>query len=165
MWNPNPSGILHINTHTHGTLTRIRCLGPHRKSTELYKTLRYLPPTRFIHPIPVDLLSAMRRRPLMRQLNDYDTGIGGSTTTISPMGSPLPTTYRSRRIAEGSGTAAAASSSPANGAANATAKTNGYYVQVNIMMDVAEGFAVQLVNVFCLPATGCIYVYTYFCSY
>lgn len=51
----------------------------------------------------------------MKSLQDYDTGIGGSTTTISPFGSPQPQ-YR------GVGSTAAAA---------ATAKTNGYYQQVS----------------------------------
>lgn len=59
------------------------------------------------------------------KLQDYDTGIGGSTTTISPLGSPQPT-YR------GAGSTAAAAAAAATATAAATAKTNGYYMQVRI---------------------------------
>lgn len=64
------------------------------------------------------------------KLQDYDTGIGGSTTTISPFGSPQPT-YR------GAGSTAAA-----------TAKTNSYYMQVS---DVYSVHALAIcVRVFCV---------------
>lgn len=57
----------------------------------------------------------------MRKLQDYDTGIGESTTTISPLGSPQPCRSSS-----------SSSSSSASTAANS--KANSYfanYLQVN----------------------------------